>query len=283
MAKYMRARSLDQALECLARGPCRIIAGGTDVFPALGDKPIRDDILDISGLCALRGITHEPEAGHWRLGALTTWTDVIRADLPPWFDGLKLAAREVGAVQIQNAGTVAGNVCNASPAADGTAALLALEARVEVSGPQGLRLMPLGDFVTGVRRTALGPGELVTAVVVPDGGADPGVADFLKLGARHYLVISIAMVSVVLRLRGDGVIGRAAVAVGSCSPVARRLTALEARLTGRAPRALAALVEAADADELSPIDDVRATADYRREAALTLVRRSLTRCEEALR
>lgn len=283
MAKYVRVHSVDQALECLAERPFRIIAGGTDVYPALGEAVIGDDILDISGLRDLRGIRRDggPAGGSWRIGALTTWTDVLRADLPPWFDGLKLAAREVGSVQIQNAGTVAGNICNASPAADGTAALLALDARVEISGPAGLRVQPLADFVTGVRRTTLLPGELVTAIIVPDGGGD-GAADFLKLGARHYLVISIAMVSVVLRRR-DGVITGAGIAVGSCSPVARRLDELERRLTGRPPQGLAALVEEADAAPLSPIDDVRATAAYRREAALTLVRRALSRCEEALR
>ncbi|GAA0579926.1 xanthine dehydrogenase family protein subunit M [Caenispirillum bisanense] len=283
MAKYVRVHSVDQALECLAERPFRIIAGGTDVYPALGEAVIGDDILDISGLRDLRGIRCDngPAGDSWRIGALTTWTDVLRADLPPWFDGLKLAAREVGSVQIQNAGTVAGNICNASPAADGTAALLALDARVEISGPAGLRVQPLADFVTGVRRTTLVPGELVTAIIVPDGGGD-GASDFLKLGARHYLVISIAMVSVVLRRR-DGVITGAGIAVGSCSPVARRLDGLERRLTGRPPQGLAALVEEADAAPLSPIDDVRATAAYRREAALTLVRRALSRCEEALR
>ena len=281
MAKYVRVHSVDQALECLADRRFRIIAGGTDVFPALGEAVIGDDILDISGLRDLRGIGRASAGDGWRIGALTTWTDVIRADLPPWFDGLKLAAREVGSVQIQNAGTVAGNICNASPAADGTAALLALDARVEVSSPAGLRVQPLADFVTGVRRTTLLPSELVTAVIVPDGG-DPGVGDFLKLGARQYLVISIAMVSVVLRLR-EGIISRAGIAVGSCSPVARRLEGLEQRLVGVPPRDMAALVEEADAAVLSPIDDVRATAAYRREAALTLIRRALTRCEEALR
>lgn len=278
MARYVRVRSMEQALECLASGRHKIIAGGTDVYPALGDRAISEDILDISGLRSLRGISHVP--GAWRIGALTTWTDVLRADLPPVFDGLKLAAREVGSVQIQNAGTVAGNICNASPAADGTAALLSLDASVEVAGPGGVREVPLEAFVTGVRRTALADDELVTAVVVPDRGG--GVSDFLKLGARHYLVISIAMVSVVLHGDRAG-ITRAGIAVGSCSPVARRLPTLEQRLVGRPAAGLAGLVEEADADVLAPIDDVRATAAYRREAALTLVRRALDRCEEALR
>ena len=118
MAGYVRAHSVDEALELLSRGPLRIVAGGTDVYPALVDRPLREPVLDVSGVAGLRGVTRHD--GGFRFGALTTWTDVIRADLPARFDGLKLAAREVGGVQIQNAGTVAGNICNASPAADGT-------------------------------------------------------------------------------------------------------------------------------------------------------------------
>lgn len=280
MPKYVRVTSVDDALDHLASGRFRILAGGTDVFPALGDRPVREDILDISGLSALRGLRLDPQAAVWRIGALTTWTDVVRADLPPVFDGLKLAAREVGGVQIQNAGTVAGNICNASPAADGVVPLLALDAAVEISGPGGVRTEPLAAFITGVRQTALRAGELVTAVLVPDGG--PGASDFLKLGARHYMVISIAMVAVTLRV-DEGRVAGAGIAVGSCSPVARRLSALEARLVGcSVTDDLAFLVCRDDADVLSPIDDVRATAAYRREAALTLVRRALTRCREAL-
>jgi CO/xanthine dehydrogenase FAD-binding subunit len=281
MTSYVRAHSVEEALEHLSRAPWRIVAGGTDVYPALVDRPLREPVLDLSGVSALRGITRHDDG--FRIGALTTWTDVIRAELPAWFDGLKLAAREVGGVQIQNAGTVAGNICNASPAADGTAALLALDAEVEVQGPMVTRRMGLADFVLGPRQTALQAGELVTAIHVP---APPGrgVSDFLKLGARHYLVISIAMVSTVIHVDDEARVSRAGVAVGACSPVARRLPALEERLTGRkAGDGLAAALQASDLDVLSPISDVRASADYRRDAALTLVRRTLERCEEALR
>lgn len=282
MAEYLRARTVDEALEALSRKPFRILAGGTDVYPAAVGGPIRDPILDISGLSALRGITREAE-GHWRIGALTTWTDVLRADLPPWFDGLKLAAREVGGVQIQTAGTVAGNVCNASPAADGVVPLMAMDAAVEVSGAGGTRVEALDAFITGPRQTTRQPGELVTALLIPDVDA-PGVSDFLKLGARHYLVISIAMVAVVLHREPKARrIVRAGVAVGSCSPVARRLPGLETALCDAAPGApLVDLAEEKHFALLSPIDDVRATAGYRREAARTLVRRALATCREAL-
>ena len=93
--------------------------------------------------------------------------ELIEADLPPLFDGLKQAAREVGGRQIQNAGTIAGNLCNASPAADGVPPLLALDAEVELAGRAGTRRLPLGEFITGNRRTALAPGELVVAIHVP--------------------------------------------------------------------------------------------------------------------
>jgi CO/xanthine dehydrogenase FAD-binding subunit len=279
MSAYVRAHSLEEALEHLARQPARILAGGTDVYPALVDRCLREPILDLTGIPGLRGISREADG--FRIGALTTWSDVIRADLPGSFDGLKLAAREVGGVQIQNAGTVAGNICNASPAADGTVALLALGSQVEVQGARGIRRMGLADFVLGPRRTALEPDEIVTAVHVPAHG-ERGASDFLKLGARHYLVISIAMVSAVVHVDDEGRVSRAGVAVGACSPVARRLPALEARLIGR-DDGFAGALEADDLDVLSPISDVRASAGYRRDAAVTLVRRALQTCEDALR
>jgi len=280
MTVYVRAHSVEEALGHLSRARLRIVAGGTDVYPALVDHPLREPVLDVSGVAALRGISRTD--GGFRFGALTTWSDVIRADLPAWFEGLKLAAREVGGVQIQNAGTVAGNICNASPAADGTAALLALDAEVEVQGPRGVRRMPIPDFVLGPRRTALAAGEMVTAVHVP-AVAERGASDFLKLGARHYLVISIAMVSTVIHVDDGGRVSRAGVAVGACSPVALRLPALEARLIGRrVGDGLVGALEADDLDVLSPISDVRGSAEYRRDAVLTLVRRTLERCQGAL-
>lgn len=279
MPAYHRPDSLDAALACLAADPgLKLLAGGTDVYPTLGEKVRRQALLDLSGIADLRGIVR---ADGWiRLGALATWTDVLRADLPAWFDGLRLAAREVGSVQIQNVATVVGNICNASPAADGTAALLALDTQVAVDGPAGPRRVALADFVTGVRKVALAPGEIVTALYIPDRG-DDGRAGFLKLGARHYLVISIAMVAATLHRDTAGRIAHAAVTVGSCSPVAQRLPALEARLIGRDPRAAAGVPVAEDLAALSPIDDVRATAVYRRDAALTLVRRTLAQTAAA--
>lgn len=281
MSRYLRPGDIDEAIDLLGSDAAlRIVAGGTDVYPSLGEAATRAAFLDIAHIPGLRGIARDGDV--WRIGAATTWSDVVRAPLPTFFDGLKRAGREVGAIQIQNVGTLAGNVVNASPAADGTVALLALDTRVEIAGPRGRRVVDLADFVTGVRRVDLARGEIVTALLVPDRPAGSR-ASFLKLGARRHLVISIAMVAAVLDVDEAGVIARAAVAVGACSPVARRLRALEARLVGLAPAAAADAVIAADADALSPIDDVRATAAYRREAALTLVRRTLAACAEDAR
>lgn len=268
---YLAATELKEALALAGRGGVHVIAGGTDWFPAQAERPFAGDLLDISRIAGLRGLSRQE--GHWRIGATTTWTDILRADLPPAFAGLKAAAREVGSVQIQNTGTVAGNICNASPAADGVPPLLALDARVELTDQDGRRELPLGAFITGPRQTLMREGELVTAILVPDPA--PGArSSFVKLGARRYLVISICMVAVTAEVAG-GLLRDPRIAVGSASPVARRLPSLEARLEGMPPAEAAASLRAADFDALSPIDDVRATAGYRREAVIELLRRAL--------
>ena len=190
------------------------------------------------------------------IGATATWTDLIRADLPDWFRAMKLAAREVGGVQIQNAGTIVGNVCNASPAADGAPSLFALDASVRqpVSGERDL---PIADFILGNRRTARKDDEMVIGLRIPKCGNDAKGA-FLKLGARKYLVISIVMVSAILEKGMDGNVDRCRIAVGSCSEVASRLPSLEADLTGKpADATLADIVTADHPATLSPIGDVR--------------------------
>jgi CO/xanthine dehydrogenase FAD-binding subunit len=272
MGSYLRPAGLSEALAALAARPRVVLAGGTDYYPARVGRPIDDDVLDITGLSSLRTIARA--GGAWRIPALATWSDVIAADLPPLFDGLKLAAREVGGVQIQNAGTVCGNLCNASPAADGIPNLLALDARVELASSAGRRELAVAEFVTGNRRTARRPDELVTALLVPE-PQRTARSTFLKLGARKYLVISIVMVGVVIETDGDA-IAAARIGVGSCSAAAKRLPALEQRLVGhKLSPALAEIVQASDLSPLSPIDDVRGTAAYRSDAALTLISRAL--------
>ena len=269
---YLQPTTLADALLALSRQPLRVLAGGTDVFPAQGERPLSEPVLDISRIGGLAGITFSTD--HIRFGATTTWSAIARATLPPAFRALQQAAREVGALQIQNAGTIGGNLCNASPAADGVPPLLALEAQVELASSTGTRRLPLADFITGYRKTALRPGELVAAILVPRGLESAGSA-FLKLGARRYLVISIAMVAAVLKVE-QGRIAAARVAVGACSPVACRLPALEAALLGKAAKAgFEDAITPGHLAGLAPIDDVRASAAYRRDAVCTLIGRTL--------
>jgi len=272
--QYWLPQTLGAALELLGVAPYpTVLAGGTDFYPGRVGRAIAEPVLDVSALDELRGIREHP--GRFDLGARTTWSDLLRAPLPALFDGLKLAAREVGGVQIQNAGTIAGNLCNASPAADGVPPLLAMDAEVELKSLRGSRVLSLDRFLLGNRKTAIAPDELLTAVRIPKpaGAARSG---FLKLGSRRYLVISIAMVAAVLEADGAGRVARARVALGACSPVAQRLPDLEAALAGQTlDRALGEAVRPEHLKPLSPIDDVRGSAGYRMDAALTLVRRLL--------
>jgi len=274
---YGRPDDLGKALERLAAGRPAVIAGGTDFYPARVGRAVETDVLDLSQIAALRGVSAAPD--HWRIGALTTWTDLVRAPLPPALSALSQAALEVGGPQVQNRGTIGGNLCNASPAADGVPALLALDARVELASVRGVRTLALADFVLGARRTALAPDELLVAVLLPRGTA-AARSRFLKLGHRRYLVISIAMVAVSVDVDGAGRCTRVGAAVGSCSAAARRLPALEAALDGT-PRdglgetAALALRDPAVLAPLAPIDDVRGTAAYRLDAVATLLRRAL--------
>ncbi|HEX5722297.1 MAG TPA: xanthine dehydrogenase family protein subunit M [Acidimicrobiia bacterium] len=277
---YLAPTNLDSALSAFAGGKWTVLAGGTDFYPARVGHPLTEPVLDISGLDELRGISVTDDA--YRIGALTRWADIKAADLPPAFDGLRLAAAEVGGIQVQNAGTIAGNLCNASPAADGIPPLLTLDASVELASQGGQRVVPLSAFLTGYRQIDLQSGELVTAVIVPR-QVEEAFSDFQKLGSRSYLVISIVMVATVIAADPEGIISDARIAVGACSPVALRLTELESELRGkhRNDRALQHLPTRHHLDRLAPIDDVRATADYRFGATLTLIRRSLRRFAES--
>jgi CO/xanthine dehydrogenase FAD-binding subunit len=273
---YFRPRTLSEAVDVLGTHGGQILSGGTDFFPALGDRPVVGPVVDISGVSELKGIAITPD--HVRIGGLTTWSEVFSTPLPRCFDALKSAAREIGGVQIQNRGTVAGNLCNASPAADGVPPLLALDVEIELHSSAGTRRLPLADFIVGNRRTLRRPDEILTGVIVPR-RLDDATSTFLKLGARRYLVISIVMVAAVVKTDRAGHVAEARIAVGSCSATAQRLFSLERALVGAPARTgLGANALPQHLSPLSPIDDVRATASYRSDAALTLIQRALEAC-----
>jgi len=291
MGLYLRPTALADALAALAdpklTNPSKqadrltLLAGGTDFYPAQAARAAwleaaPRNVLDISGIGELRGGIRESATGT-TFGALTTWAEIRDAILPRAFDGLKLAAREVGGQQIQNRGTIAGNLCNASPAADGVPPLLALAASVEIASVRGRRSIPLAQFITGNRRTALAADELVTAIHIAKPDPDARSA-FLKLGARTYLIISIVSVAAVVSAGADGRIARAAIAVGACSAVPQRLTQLEHDVVGVPITDAVHVVDAKHMAALQPIDDVRGSACYRRHAALVVTRRALMQC-----
>jgi len=273
---YLRPTTLDQAVNALQHHRAQVLAGGTDFYPALGERWPSTPVVDITAVSKLKGVSVHEDS--FRIGGLTSWSEVIAAQLPPCFDMLKSAAREIGGVQIQNRGTIAGNLCNASPAADGVPPLLALDAEVELVSSGGTRRVSLEDFIMGNRKTLRRADEILTAVIIPRVVEDARSL-FLKLGARRYLVISIAMVAVVLAMDERRRIRDIRIAVGSCSARAQRLRELECSLNGvPAQGDLGGLVSPHHLRTLSPIDDVRATAAYRRDAVLTLVRRALQIC-----
>ncbi|MCG7519932.1 xanthine dehydrogenase family protein subunit M [Ruegeria sp. Ofav3-42] len=259
--RYLSPCTLDDAFNLLATHDLTVVAGGTDFFPSRQRHELHTDILDVTRIASLSGITFADN--RWKVGAATSWTDIVRADLPAAFRGLQMAAREVGSLQIQNSGTIAGNLCNASPAADGVPPLLTLEASVELGSTRGFREVPLSEFITGVRQTARTNDEIVTAVYLPNPPTG-AVGHFEKLGARRYLVISITMTSAVIGLDENRRINYARIAVGAASAVAQRLESLEADLIGKTPEAVEITPD--HLAPLSPIDDVRGDAAYRLDA-----------------
>ena len=275
--RYEAPESLDTAIALLAGedGVGRVLAGGTDLLVQLRAEMIAPDlVVDIKNISEMQAI--DTENGGFRIGAAVTGMDLMDHEgfakaWPGVIDGVKL----IGSIQVKGRATIGGNLCNASPAADGVPALLALEAELEIAGRNSIRRLAIPEFILGNRRTALGEGELVTAICIKK-RSPAARSSFQKLGARRYLVISIAMVAVVLDVDDSGKINHARVAVGSCSEVAQRLPTLEAALIGGLINDELGMLITSDAfSPLSPIGDIRADANYRMTAAHNLIRRAL--------
>lgn len=255
-AEVVRPRTLGDALKWRAElADATVIAGGTDVMVYLEAgvlNPTR--VIDLWDCVALRSVSDDG----LRLGALATFTDVLRHPETPAV--LKEAAATVGAAQIQNRGTLGGNIANSSPAGDSLPVWLALDARFELSSVRGVREVAASEFWHGYKRTALAPDELITAIVLPP---VRGRTYFRKVGTR--MAQSISKVVFCGRY-GDG---EARVAFGAVAPVPLRLPAVEEALLARGPVAEVAEIAAA---HIHPIDDVRSTADYRRRVAVNVLR-----------
>ena len=265
---------LADAYALLAGGPLTPIAGGTDIMVRitgeLGPMPTR--MIDLSRLDALEGISLE--MGDLVLGALTTYTEIRRSALcREHLPALVEAAATIGAAQIQNRGTLGGNIANASPAGDTLPVLLATDANFDLGSHRGERSVPAGEFFTAYRETALAPDELILRVRIPLlAGRE---ARFRKVGTRRAQAISKVVMAVSWRAHGSAAgWSDVRVALGSVAATPIRAAAAEAALEGRrpTPETADAAAEALVA-ELKPIDDVRSTADYRRVVAARILHR----------
>lgn len=272
----VRAASVDDACRRLADDPTlRVIAGGTDVMAAIaarGPASHPGRYLDVSHLAALRGL--RTEGADLVIGATTTWTELLTSPtVAASAPALAAAAAEFGGPAIRNRATVGGNCVTASPSGDLIPLLLAAGAELETTGPIGGRRIPAAEFWTGYRRTALEPGELLTAIRIPVGPGRRLVRR--KVAGRRAL--GIAVVSLALGwTREPEAAGwhDVRVALGAVAPTVVRAPSAEALLEGVEPsRALADAAGTAVLRDIAPIDDVRATAAYRRAVASRALRR----------
>ena len=273
---YYQPTTLDEALDLLSRhgATARIIAGGTDVMVELSRGVKRTEtLIDISRIVELRGIRADDRT--IALGALTTHNDVISSDTCVR-DALPLAQSciEIGAPQLRTRATVAGNLCTASPANDTISALLALDADLVLSSVAGERIVPISEFYTGFRLTVLRPDELIREIRIPKLTSSQR-GEFVKLGLRRAQAISVIHVAIVLGLDRDRVTD-ARVALGCLAPTVVRGERIEAFLTGKSltPGVCAEAGRIA-CDDVSPIGDVRGSAEYRLQSLTRIIPHAL--------
>jgi len=276
--KLVTARDAGHAVALLAEhGPSvKVLAGGTDLLVDLKSAAAGPDVvLDLSRAADLKGIAVTEQG--LRIGALATHAEIMRSslvrDLAPV---LAEAAHTIGAVQTRNLGTLGGNLVTCVPSMDSGPALVALEALVTVAGPGGVRDLPLAEFFVGPRKTALAPGELLAAIVVPAQSLRKP-STFLKSGLRKGQALALVNVAASTWVDPDRYAFVAPrIALGAVAPTVIRAPQAEAYLEGRAITS-EAIAEAGRiaSSEARPISDFRASADYRRELVAVLTRRAL--------
>jgi CO/xanthine dehydrogenase FAD-binding subunit len=278
----MSPTSLDEAVAVLDAHPdALVLAGGTDLMVEVNEahRRVADGatIVAVGRLPELRTWTHDPAARTLTIGAGVTYTELAEPPLAGLVPALAQASRTVGSPQIRNAATLGGNLATCSPAGDGLPVLAALDATVHLAGPRGRRDLAVHEFMVGVKRTALAPAELITAVTVP---LLDGWQGYAKVGVRNAMVIAIAGVCVAVDRAGRSV----RIALGSVAPTIVRATDAEQLAAGAVDWSANTLDEASidragalAAHASRPIDDHRSTAAYRRHAVAVLTRRLLAR------
>jgi CO/xanthine dehydrogenase FAD-binding subunit len=272
---FYSPRTLDELCRTLAETGGRLIAGGTDVIPQMRDGRFSvERLIDLSRLDELRFV--EGRGGAVHVGALTTYAQMLASPLlQSEAPALVEAAASVGSPQTRNRGTLGGNIANASPAGDSLPPLLTLDAEVTLVSVRGKRRVPLVELLLGPGQTAIAPDEVIRHVSFARPPAKSKAA-FLKLGNRHGMAVSVVSAAVLLQLGRGRHVKEVRIALGAVAPTAMRCPQTEAQLKDQ-PLGDDLIEWAADAasQECSPIDDVRATAAYRRYAVAHLVRRGL--------
>ena len=279
-----RPATLEEAISLAARlaPDARFIAGGTDLVIQMSRRRVSaSHVIALPQLPELQGVTETVKG--YRIGALTTYRSIERY---PAFRGaldcLIQAARVVGGQQVRNIATVGGNIANASPAADFVPALLCLDAMLEIVGPQGTRRAPLNELIRGPGTADIRPGEILTATEfgrLPERSATA----FLKEGRRKAMEISVVCVAASLTLDPDGTCTAVRIAVGAAAPRAFRVMEAEKALLGKSVgRELFIEAGRLAAEAVSPISDVRASAEHRRYLTYVMVERTLATCHERI-
>lgn len=274
MSFWYAPSTLSEALEYLDKNPdFKLLAGGTDLLVQQFEKV--DLLPGLIGLGKLEELKTIDVGEEIRIGALVTHTDIVQHPLlQQHAPALCQGALQVGAPQIRNMGTIGGNIANASPAADTAPALIVIGAQVELTRLGQVRTVDVEQFFTGPGRTLLEPGEMITAVIIPLPDKDQGSA-YLKLGKRKALAIATASVAVSVKVAGT-TLEDVKICLGSVGPTPIRAIKTEALLRGKGLDSLPlAEAKAQVAAEITPIDDIRGTAQYRRDSAQALVERAL--------
>jgi carbon-monoxide dehydrogenase medium subunit len=269
---------LDECLRFLAdRGPeSKLLAGGTDLLPQMKNGVTTPKhVIDLTGVARVHVLESEAKAG-LRIGSAVPARQVeLDARVRNGYAAIADAAALIGSVQVRNLASVGGNLCNAAPSADMAPPLLALEAQAVIAGPKGERRVPLSDFFAGVRKTVLGPDELLVEIVTPPPGPRSG-GSYLRHTPRRELDIAVVGVASQVTL-SNGVCAKARIALAAVAPTPIRATAAEAALEGKAltPELIDRAAELA-VQSARPISDQRGSADFRRHLVRVLTRRTLT-------
>ncbi|MFH1489671.1 MAG: xanthine dehydrogenase family protein subunit M [Pseudomonadota bacterium] len=276
---YVKPKSLDEALDFikgLTEGGARVYAGGTDLIPRLKARltPVPGFLVDLKGIPGLNAVEYSREKG-LRIGATATITSVAHhGAVKERFGILSQGAASIASNQVRNRGTIAGNICNAVPSADSAPALLCLGAKLKCVSPRGERVIGIEDFFTGPSKTALDPDELLREIMVPEMPQGSGGA-YIKLSTRSRMDLALVGVGAVVSVK-DGLFQDVRIGLGAVAPTPLRATKAEERLRGeKVGEGVIAEAGRLAAEASAPIDDHRASAEYRRLMVEVLVKRAI--------